>query len=556
MSKTMGTVALFLIVFLAFSIFSMIVARKAEGAVKSEGVSLLNVDDLHTLGILGSGITVGVISDGANSLVAAQAVGDLPGVFTTGSCTLPTSCNEGTAMLEIVHDVAPAAGLAFCAGMASTGDFLQCLTDLTAHGVDIIVDDVLFYEEPYFSDGPAAQAVASLVSSGIIYIASAGNDGESHYEALKAGGGFEHDFGEAAGAGVDPFMEIRVGSGEENDLTVYLQWNDEWGNSIANFNMRLWDASMSAEIASALGDQTGADPLEILTWTNSSGQAVTVNLLVEGLGGDVSTFEMFLKGDGFLQAQYVDVNGDGGVVGHAAVPGIITVGAVDAATPTTIEQFSSQGPSRIGTLTMITRPKPDLVAADNVLVSGVGGFGTPFSGTSAAAPHVAGIAALLLSAEPSTTVSEIGNALIGSAVDLGDPGFDSVYGYGRVDALAAFNRLTSGRGGGGCFIATAAYGSMEHPAVNILRRFRDEVLMKFGTGRAFIRLYYRHSPHAARWMEDSRWAGAVVGILLFPVILMAWATLNPGMLLMLLILASVYVTVAGQRRACRKKYWT
>jgi hypothetical protein len=196
----------------------------------------------------------------------------------------------------------------------------------------------------------------------------------------------------------------------------------------------------------------------------------------------------------------------------------------------------------VGTSTLESRPKPDLVAVDNVTVSGVGGFGSPFSGTSAAAPHVAGIEALLLSAGLTVAVNDIRDALTASAVDLGDPGFDPVHGHGRADALAAYNDLISdddggGGGGGGCFIATALYGSPDDPVVSLLRRFRDKILAKGTAGQALIRTYYRHSPGIARWLEGNIWARPLGRALLLPLVFMAWFILNPGILAAAFVLA-------------------
>lgn len=115
--------------------------------------------------------------------------------------------------------------------------------------------------------------------------------------------------------------------------------------------------------------------------------------------------------------------------------------AIDASDPGNddIEAFSSQGPSTIFFPAPETRQKPDVTAIDGVSVTGAGGFPSPFSGTSASAPHVAGVAALLK--EGFTTAAEIVDALKNSAVDLGDPGADNTFGAGRVDAFAAAQQL-------------------------------------------------------------------------------------------------------------------
>jgi hypothetical protein len=85
------------------------------GAVTSEGDAASRANLVRAQGYNGTGVTVGVISDGINSLASAQATGDL------GSVTVPPGCqagsgDEGTAMLEIVHDLAPGAPLLFSSG--------------------------------------------------------------------------------------------------------------------------------------------------------------------------------------------------------------------------------------------------------------------------------------------------------------------------------------------------------------------------------------------------------------------------------------------------------
>jgi subtilisin family serine protease len=177
------------------------------------------------------------------------------------------------------------------------------------------------------------------------------------------------------------------------------------------------------------------------------------------------------------------------VFGHPAVPGVIAVGAVPVNSPDMIEFFSSEGPASIFFPSFESRSKPDVVAPDGVSITGAGGFSNPFFGTSAAAPHVAGVVALMLQADPNLTSSQINNALTASsnpgftnqsdtpdqvanalkntAIDLGSPGFDNIYGFGRVNAFAAVEAVasqptpttqpsTSDSGGGSCSISAPA----------------------------------------------------------------------------------------------------
>ena len=108
------------------------------------------------------------------------------------------------------------------------------------------------------------------------------------------------------------------------------------------------------------------------------------------------------------------------------------------------------------------------------------------------------------------------------------------------------NSVPSG-GGGGCFIATAAFGSYEAPAVKVLRDFRDDDLLTNGPGKWFVAMYYRYSPPAAQWLDDHPWLKPVTRVLLLPLIGFAWVSLKAGlawaaMLLALLLMSMGFLT--------------
>jgi PKD repeat protein len=122
---------------------------------------------------------------------------------------------------------------------------------------------------------------------------------------------------------------------------------------------------------------------------------------------------------------------------------VISTGAIPAYDTDTIELFSSRGPVTIAYPSAVSRQKPDICGIDGVSVSGAGGFPSTFYGTSASAPHIAAVAGLVWGLLDTSTASEITALLTGTAVDLGDPGWDYVSGYGRADAMAAYLSASS-----------------------------------------------------------------------------------------------------------------
>jgi hypothetical protein len=419
------------------------------GSVTTEGDVILRADELRDQGFDGSGVEVGVISDGVDSRASAQATGDLPA--NVDIVTNAGSGDEGTAMLEIIHDLAPGAGLSFCGGLTSTLAFIDCVDDLDAAGMDVIVDDIGFFGEPYFEDGPVAKAVKGLPAS-VVYVSSAGNSAQNHYQDDFIGTnefGFqdpgppvrqlpEHNFGNAAGGSSDPTMDVLVGAGAT--IVVVLQWNDPFGGSANDYDLWLIDETETGFWARSINTQDGNDdPIEALAFTNPFAGTIRVKIVVVKWAGQDKLLEFFiLPGNIFVEEFNVP---RGSIFGHPAVDGVLATGAIDASDPGNddIEPFSSLGPSEIFFPTQKTRPKPDVTAIDGVSVTGAGGFPSPFFGTSAAAPHVAGVAALLKGGL--TTASEIVNALKNSAVDLGAAGPDNTFGAGRIDAFAAAQQL-------------------------------------------------------------------------------------------------------------------
>src|SRR5262250_1611699 len=417
-----------------------------SGRVTTEGDAASRADILRAGGVNGNGVVVGVISDGIDSVADAQATQDLPPDVTVpnDSRCQKGSGDEGTALLEIVHDVAPGAKLLFSGPSTSLDmvDAVQCLTDA---GANVIVDDLGFFAEPYFEDGPVADAVSAAVTAGVSYHSSAGNAAQAHVEEdffpAPGSNGQVHDW--AAGAG-DAFNGVVVPA--RGTLTCILQWNDPFGAAADDYDLALFDANLNL-IAASTDPQVGAqDPIESVSVVNLTNTDQRANILIDRFSGQPRRLELFCLGASALEHS----SAAGSIFGHPALPSVVAVGAVDVNDPGLdhVEPFSSHGPARIDFPTLEVRAKPDLVAFDGVTISNAGGFPAcppfcAFFGTSAAAPHSAGVAALLLDRDPSLTPAQVQAALTRGAVDIGAPGFDEASGFGRLDAVAAAATLTA-----------------------------------------------------------------------------------------------------------------
>jgi subtilisin family serine protease len=404
--------------------------RVKTGSFTSAGDLIHRADQVRAqFGQDGAGIKIGIISNGVDNWKTARNSGDLPSNLTVLSNSV--GGDEGTAMLEIVHDLAPGAELYFHDCGNNKIAFNKAISNLAAAGCQIICDDIGWITEPFFEDGIIARHVASLLAEkNIIYVSATGNEAKRHYQGMyyDQGDGC-HDF--SGGSSNDKYLYVRIQPGQT--ARIVLQWDDQFGSSSNDYDLYLWDSASEMLLGMSNDPQTGSsDPLEWIIYTNKKSSPVDCLIDIYKFSGSPKNLEVFIYD---CTVYTNNISPADSIFGHPAVPGAIAVGAINAAAPSQIANYSSQGPVTIRYPAAETRNKPDVCGIDGVRVTGAGGFSSTFYGTSAAAPHVAAIAALTWAQYPEKTAAEIRALLLSEVVDLGLPGFDYIYGTGRADAL-------------------------------------------------------------------------------------------------------------------------
>jgi subtilase family protein len=459
--------------------------RRNVGATTSGGVFLLHTDMLNAQGFDGTGQTIGVLSDSFDTAVtdlagdpltihAAEDIAsrDLPGPGNPNNPTPvnviedfpdPDAADEGRAMLQIVHDVAPKAKLAFATAFVSKMDFADNIRKLrTDANCSVIVDDILYTEEPMFSDGIISQAADDVVNSSVLagtkslFFSSATNYQGGGYEATfkpvsdavaRAGlpnqnlklsqvpfnlttGGF-HNFNPAGPVDISQTFTVTA----DTTLEFSFQWNDPFDQTPASpdhpgvttdYNILVFDVDGNylAAVSGTADNFSTQEAIEDILVENSTDTDTKYQIAITRAGTSpatpVATKLRYLAIDDFggvgAEEYYQPAAPSGH--GHNSAPGAISVAAYvyddDPSNPVAppftpfVEDYSSAGGATIffdstgkRLTTAVFRAKPDIAAPDGGNTTFFGddyeGDGFPnFFGTSAAAPHAAAVAALLL----------------------------------------------------------------------------------------------------------------------------------------------------------------
>ena len=397
--------------------------RMFADAIGGEEVAASLAPAWHAKGFTGKGVKVAVLDGGFMGLADRQAAGDLPAnVVTRDFCggRFSTETEHGTAVAEIVHEMAPEAQL-YLLCIDTEVDLAAAAAFARAEGASVISHSAGWFGEMRGDgSGPIGAIVADARAAGILWVNSAGNEAQTHWAGtfVSADGDRAHDW--APGDEGNTFVWPN-----DTEICGFLRW-DEWSGGASDFDLVLFHSATGVVLAKSDDEQGGEErPVEGLCVGQRSGSDLTVAWGIDGYSVR-STPRMDL----FVMDEPLQYQTPSGSIGDPATStAALAVGALCWQTRQP-EFFSSQGPTIDG------RTKPDIAGHDSVSGATYGGFTacaeSAFAGTSAAAPEVSGAAALVKQAFPKYGPDQLQQYLQKSARDMGAAGMDNVTGAGEL----------------------------------------------------------------------------------------------------------------------------
>ena len=494
------------------------ISAEYQGIAYNEAETSMYADAARTeFNVDGTGVTIGVLSDSVNQyqetingvqytgLAASYQTGDLnPNEPVDVLADGPSgSTDEGRAMLENIHDVAPGASLAFATaegGDLAMANNIQALA--TTAKANVIVDDVTYADEPFFQPGLISQAVNTVVNDGVTYFSSAGN---------RANDGYLSDFRATTGSipnvGSGTYMNFNPSGGAANIL-MPLTTDGPNANLIFEYDQPFatqQPAGSTATVTSnvyiyVINNATGAvvvgaaqnnnnvaiqEPWQDVTIPDAGSYLVAIQVVSGANPGHVEFMNINENVDAIVSPEYGDAGGTyyPSSIGHNATSEAIGVAATPwwapspylGQNPLANEPFSSFGPSLAvlnvngvplsSGATVVQNPTitaPDggntsffspgqIIDTSNPPFPGEPATGSnlsqdlpSFFGTSSAAPNAAAVAALMLQEVPTLTPAEIRAGLIAGATPMNGTAagtWNQQSGFGEVNAINAINAV-------------------------------------------------------------------------------------------------------------------
>lgn len=388
-------------------------------ALAVEGVAASGADKWQAAGYKGKGIKIGIIDAGFGGYLSLLGK-ELPAKVNLQSFRPDKkegSEIHGTAVAEIVAAMAPEAELYLSPiyGDASYAQAVKYLVDEAK--VQIIQQSQGWHDTRGDGSGFRAEQVNYARDKGVLYVKSAGNEADAHYTAtFSPDANNRHQFA----PGKD---RLRVeAQNEDNVILLYLTW-DAWSPGAAvNYDLYLFDEAGTRVASSRNVQGTQKTPYEYIEYSAKPG--VKYYAAIEAVGQQRAVrLDLFGKNTA-LETVQGGSTPSGSISNPGDARGSFTVGAADYKSGK-LESYSGQGPTLDG------RRKPDLTGLAGVTTAAY--KNQPFYGTSAAAPHVSGAAALVFGAQPGATAAQVQAFLEQKAQDMADPGPENKTGFGRLN---------------------------------------------------------------------------------------------------------------------------
>ena len=384
--------------------------------IVSQGVSFLKADIAQSIEQTGDEAKVAIIDGGfdMSNIEISPNIIEFRSFRFDGTIT-GDNPEHGTACAEIVVDVAPDVGL-YLYSIDTSLDFISAVDYAVSVGVDIISISIGFFNVgPYDGTSGVSEVLENARNSGVLPIVAAGNEANMHWSGnfIDSDSDDWHNF--------DGDDETNSFDLEEGDtVSIFLSWND-WVFRTQDYDLYLdKDSGESLELLDISSNrQSGfARPTEYITYTADSTD--TYHISIRKFSATINVmFDLFIYGG----SNFEFVVAEGSIANVADARGVLTVGAINWVT-NGLRSYSSIGPTADG------RIKPDISGPDGVRTTA---YFQPFFGTSASAPHIAGLAALLVGSNPSITAAELASLIESTAVDFGDLGKDNLYGSGKAE---------------------------------------------------------------------------------------------------------------------------
>ncbi len=397
--------------------------------IVSEGVECMHADELHEINVTGKDVKVAVLDLGFEGYEELQESGELPKNMTTRCFRTDGGITgggeiHGSACAEVIHDVAPDAEL-FLVNYFDVFEFDDAVDWLIEQNVDVISHSAGMLVGLFDGTDSWDKKIDEAVENGVVWVNSAGNHAEKHWEGWfydPEGNGY-HNFN-----GDDENLSFFVEKGYY--LQICLSWDDAWRNATQDYDMEVFDPTLQYRMVSdryQIGNR-GDIPIEMIGFYAPSTGHYLLKVHRTNATRDVH-FEIYTA---YNSPEYIIQNSS--LCGCGTANKSLTVGAFNCTSSWEVKSYSSRGPTNDG------RAKPDVVAPTDV--SNYAYLSLPersrlFGGTSAAAPHVAGAAALLLSKNSSITPDGIKKLLNGNAMPISPPTPSNVTGYGLINLTFA-----------------------------------------------------------------------------------------------------------------------